>query len=61
MENYVICGTHQEALEWIQKFEEQGTEYKITLGTHPTLGDWTKLEYGKYDPFYRYRESKEQK
>lgn len=57
-ENYRICGTHQEAMNFIQKLEEQGSEYKIVLGTHPTLGDWTKIEYSKYDPFYASRKQK---
>ena len=59
---YRVCGTQMEALNFIEKLEEQNVDYRIVIGTHGTLGDWTKIVYNSksYDPFYRTRARKEE-
>ncbi len=60
-DGYIVCGTHVEALRFIEKLEEQNVDYRIVIGTHGSLGDWTKIVYVRkdYDPFYRSRNKAE--
>ena len=60
-ERYRICGSHTEALNFIEKLEEQGSEYTIILGTHFSLGDWVKIEFDNYDPGWEFKTEEEKK